>query len=269
MPMTFIVRILAAAAMVLASEQAHATVFTTTNSTAFMTLGNNASTGVVADQVNWGLFDQSLGHMPYDDQTIQNNAWMTTPQGETVSVQSGNGGSFTTFVEGQANWQGDFANGTTILYTSSSSITLSFSTALVGIGVDAQIEDTGDFSVTLNAYDAAGDLLESFTNNGVSTGTGPNGVGGGGPGGDANEGTAPFVGLATDSIQSNVASTGISYVTITAAGTNGDGFAIDTSLVYHYAIESDPPALAPEPGTLGLLGAGLAGLAFFRRRARA
>jgi hypothetical protein len=76
-------------------------------------------------------------------------------------------------------------------------------------------------------------------------------------------GTAAFAGLTSTAGD-------ISYVTITALGANtASGFAIDTSLIYHFAnnqTSGNQTQTTPEPGTLALLGAGLAALGAVRRR---
>ena len=76
------------------------------------------------------------------------------------------------------------------------------------------------------------------------------------------EGQTVFAGLTSTAAN-------ISYVTITSSN-NSSGFAIDTSLIYHTNVNgvSNPVGgtQTPEPGTLALLGAGLAALGAVRRR---
>jgi len=160
-----------------------------------------------------------------------------------------------------------FANGTTIVSTLDGAITLKFGTPLIGLGVDAEIFNSGTYIETLTAYNAAGVILGTVSETGISVGV-TNGI-------TSNEGTVPFVGISTDATTSDLATNGISYImisaTCTATNCTSNGFAIDTSLLYHYPINQtvNNVQTTPEPGTLGLLGAGLIGLGWARRRKRA
>jgi hypothetical protein len=168
-------------------------------------------------------------------------------------------------------WDGLFAAGATILFAGSGTITLSFATPLIGLGIDAQVFNAGGYTETLQAYNSTGTLLGTATQTGVSKGVTSGTL--------ADEGTVPFVGISTDAQNnaSSLASNGISYVVIstsctqvgvTAACSSTGGFAIDTSLIYHYPIaaQNGGGSTTPEPGTLSLLGAGLAALGYVRRR---
>jgi hypothetical protein len=259
--------VMAASGMFLAVNAAQAatiiTPYTTVSSFVAGATGSNAPANQVADNVNWGVFADTLG-TAHDGGTIPTPKSMTTSAGETVSAKAGDGNAFTTFVQGQS-WSGQFNTGTTVLETSANKstqpITLAFATAVSGIGVDLQTVDSGQYTFTITAFSggtngSGGTMIGSATNTGISTGAFDS----------ANPGTVIFAGLTSNKYN-------ISYVQISASGASiGDGFAIDTSLIYHTNINGtsnpDPSqsTSTPEPGTLALLGAGLAALGAVRRR---
>jgi hypothetical protein len=259
----------AASGMFLAANAAQAaniiTNYTTVTSFVAGATGSGAPANQVADNVNWGVFANVVGTQ-HDGGTIPTPRSMTTSAGETVTAKSGDGNAFTTYVQGQGDWLGQFKTGTTILGTgatlSSQPITLSFATPLSGLGVDLQTADAGAYSFTITAFNVnaqgVSHQIGSVTNS-VTNSTGAFDA--------ANPGTVIFAGLTSNQYN-------ISYVQISASGANlADGFAIDTSLIYHTNINGtsnpDPSqggTSTPEPGTLALLGAGLAALGAVRRR---
>jgi len=263
-----VLSVTAASAFVLAAGAANATITSYTSAAAFTAgaTGAGAPTNQVADQVNWAAFDASLGQ-PTQNGSIAWGSSMTTIAGEQITVTQSNipHVGFTTYVEGApfvnggaSGWDGSFANGTTVLYNGNNthSVTLSFSSALSGLGVDLQTKAAGAYSFTVTAYDVNSNVLGTATNSGVSPGNSSTN-------GTTYEGQVAFAGLTSSAAD-------ISFVTITSTN-NANGFAIDTSLIYHVNINgvsngvgSSTPT--PEPGTLSLLGAGLAALGWTRRR---
>lgn len=251
----------ATSAIALAAGGAHATTMAYTSQSTFSTAatGGSAPPNQVADQVNWAQFDASLANpQPADGGTIAYGSQMTTSLGETVTVTNNGTGqpTFTTFTQGGATWNGSFAAGTTVLYNGNSeSTTLTFASALSGLGVDLQVKAStspGSYTFTLTAYDVNNNALGSATDTGVSHGITT---------GTTYDNTVKFAGILSSSAN-------ISYVTITSSNDNV-GFAIDTSLIYHNNLQtggSGSSQQTPEPGTLGLLGAGLAGLGLVRRK---
>jgi hypothetical protein len=140
---------------------------------------------------------------------------------------------------------------------------------LIGLGIDAQIFNSGTYTETLTAYNTIGQIVGLVSQSSSSAGV-TNGI-------LTAEGSAPFVGISTDAQNTaqSLATDGISYVTISAVCTStsctSGGFAIDTSLLYHFPITqtaNQQTQTTPEPGTLGLLGVGLIGLGWARRRAK-
>jgi hypothetical protein len=259
--------IAAASTIALMANLAHAdplTSYTSASAFAFGATGGSAPLNQVADQVNWAAFDTSLGQ-PTQNGSIPYGSSMTTVAGEAITVTQSVAPhkALTTYVEGAgfvnsglSGWDGNFVGGTTVLYNfANSTTTLSFGSALSGLGVDLQTKNAGAYTFTITAYDSSNNVLGTATNTGVSPGTSASN-------GTAFENQAVFAGLTSTSAN-------ISYVTISSTN-NSSGFAIDTSLIYHTNINGLSNGVGgtttPEPGTLALLGAGLAALGAVRRR---
>jgi hypothetical protein len=265
--MKSLLTVAAASAVVLAANVASASTIAYSSASAFVAgaTGTNAPLNQVADQVNWAAFDTSLGQ-PTQNGSIPYGSSMTTIAGEAITVTQSVAPhkALTTYVEGASfvnsglsGWDGNFATGTTVLYNfASSSTTLSFGTALSGLGVDLQTKNAGAYSFTITAYNSTGTVLGTSTSSGTS------------PGASASNGSTFENHPVFAGITSNAAN--ISYVTITSTNNSG-GFAIDTSLIYHTNVNglsngAGGGTTTPEPGTIALLGAGLVALGAVRRR---
>ena len=255
----------AAAAVSLAAGGAHATlgVYTSASSynAAFTTVGSGL-TNSVSDPVDWGSFATSLHAANPQNASVPNGSSMTTANGanggEKITVASGNNSTFTTqYNDVAGTWKGDFADKTTVLFTAANSMTLSFGTAVTGLGLDLQTLSKGSYSFTIQAFNAQGTSLGSFTSNAASsTGNATTSLHY-----PADYGTAAFLGITSTAAD-------ISYVTITPTNSTL-GFAIDTSLIYHLPISqtaASQSAQTPEPGTLVLLAVGLIALGLVRHR---
>jgi hypothetical protein len=246
-----------AGGMLFAASAANATVATYTTATAYSNFAGGGTIGI-QDNVDWGQFSLAQGNMTVNNSSVSNGSTMNTVNSEHVTATNGTSTGFTVFTNGQTSglpatrWDGDFANATNVLSTQASSITLTFAGAITGFGIHAQTTLSGNFGFQIQAFNAAGNLLGTATNSGTSHGR-------------ANSsfaGSAPFAGITSTAGD-------ISYVTITATSNNTSGFAIDTSLIYHFAnnqTSGGTGTQTPEPGTIALLGAGLVALGAVRRR---
>ena len=249
---------IAAGGLMLVAGAANATtVGTYTTASAYNAFAGGGTIGI-SDPVDWGQFSTAQGNGTINNSTVRNGATMTTTAGENVTATNAGSTPFTVYTNGASGglagsrWDGDFGSGTNVLYTSGTSITLSFNGAITGFGIDAQTSLPGAYGFTIQAYNAANGLIGTATTSGTSTGRA-----------SSSFNTAAFAGLTSTAGD-------ISYVVITATGANtGSGFAIDTSLIYHFAnnqTSGNQTQQTPEPGTLALLGAGLAALGAVRRR---
>ena len=259
--------VVVAGGLMFAAGAANATVATYTSSSLFGT-SNGSGTFGIADNVDWGQFSQAQGNSSINNTTVNNGASMTTVNSEKVTVTNGASNGFTVYTNGLTGspltagqrWDGDFPNNTdgsgiNVLSTGSTSITLTFQGAVTGFGLHAQTSAAGSYGFTITAYNSAGGVVGTASNSGTSTGRTSTAIN-----------TAPFAGITSTAGD-------ISYVTITVNSANptviASGFAIDTSLIYHFAnnqTSGNQSQTTPEPGTLALLGAGLAALGAVRRR---
>jgi hypothetical protein len=251
--------VIAAGGLMLAASVANATVATYTSQSLYTGFAGGGTIGI-EDNVDWGQFSLAQNNPSVNNSSVANGATMTTVNHEKVTVTNGASNGFTVYSNGLTGsvltqgqrWDGDFGGNTNILATGSNTITLTFAGAVTGFGLHAQTSAAGAYGFTIQAFNTAGHLLGTVNSlQGVSTGRT-----------STNLNSAPFAGITSTAGD-------ISYVTITATGPNtGSGFAIDTSLIYHFAnnqTTSNQSQQTPEPGTLALLGAGLAALGAVRR----
>lgn len=181
---------------------------------------------------NYGCQSQQLG-------TPQ--AW-TSNGGATGMVGLVSSQNMENLVQG-TSWNGNFANGMGLIYNgvltlgnNPGGILLSLDAPAYGVGAYIQDDPFGAFTGTITLYDAAFNLLGTYSHAGVS---------------DSNVGTALFLG-AYD------ATADVSYALF---DTNDDIFAIGTA-----KLMTEPYSAVPEPGTLALLLPSALGLAGVIRR---
>ena len=204
-------------------------------STAWASVGTTDPT-IFQDTIDWctnyGCQSQQLGTPQF---------W-TSNGGATGMVGLVSSQNMENLVQG-TSWSGNFSNGMGLIYNGvltlgndPGGILLSLDNPAYGVGAYIQNDIYGSFTATISLYDAAFNLLGTFSAPGVS---------------DNNVGTALFIGAYDTSAD-------VSYALF---DTNDDIFAIGSAKLMTQ--QYNP---VPEPGTLALLVPSALGLAGVIRR---
>jgi len=193
-----------------------------------------------ADQNATDIYDWS--QLGPDGTTLVTPQFVTSFNGTNAGLVGNIDGSSFARVDEGLSWIGNFDYGQSLITNlGQAPMALVFFNPVGSFGFDIQSFAPGAFSAFVVAFDCSGNPLFSQTLSGTST--------------NLENGSALFVGLG-DTSGANICT--IEFATSDVAG--ADNFAIDDVSI------TDTAFVAPEPGTLLLLGSGLLGLAGMRRR---
>ncbi|GIV16097.1 MAG: hypothetical protein KatS3mg022_1532 [Armatimonadota bacterium] len=207
---------------VVAMSSAHALTFIT-NRTA---LGGN-------DYVDWGVLGATYT-------VVSNPVSLNSNGGLPLTVSKPTSGSFERLDQG-SGWWGNFAQGDHLLWTlyEVGPMVIEFASPVIGAGAQIQRNWYGAFTGTIMAYDAANNLLGSFSLAGLSNGNSDN--------------SAIFLGVLDSSAV-------IKKVVFDVDNTTGD-FAINR---LDLVTQGGAPVI-PEPGTMLLMSIGGLAIGLGRR----